>query len=106
MDIRQILFVLIASAAAVIALPYLNDVLGYYVHLHHLGENWLSGVFSNGQSGRILAELLALFFIPLIISLVISGIYWSVKRKKLPMFSEILWVLWIVLATVLIWSGH
>ena len=100
--LRNIIFLIIASILVIALTKYIYQVLQLAINLHEVLISWFAQVFSRSKTGLLLTKLLALFIIPLVSAGIIAGIYWIFKRKSLPIFNEVMWVLWIILATVLV----
>ncbi|OGT29852.1 MAG: hypothetical protein A3E87_08910 [Gammaproteobacteria bacterium RIFCSPHIGHO2_12_FULL_35_23] len=102
--VKNIIFLIVASVLVILLANYLNEGLQQIMSFHDLLTGWLSQIFSKSKTGVLLVHLLALFIIPLVIAGIVAGIYWIFKRKSFPIFHEVMWVLWIILATLLVVS--
>jgi hypothetical protein len=92
--LKQIIIIVVLSLLVVVSMPYAQQGLEYLVAGHDWVNQMLMQVFSGGQVGNMLRELIALLAIPLLISLIPVIIYWLIKRKWFPYFMEVLWVVW------------
>ena len=99
--IIHIFLILILSAAMVVGMPYAQQAVEFLVNSHDWISNVLNSVFTVGQAGNIAKELIALLAIPLIVGLIPAIIYWVLRRRWLPSFMEIVWVVWLVQAGAL-----
>mgnify|MGYP004001754247 CR=1 FL=1 len=100
--IKQLIYLLIASLIIVLFASFFNHLLTWLQQLHHLLQNTLTQVFANSQLGQTITGLLSLFLVPLVIMLVVSGVYLVFKKKPLPQQDGLLWAVWLVLATTLV----
>lgn len=99
--LKQSLFVLIASAIVVVFVREIGYVLFMLDGAHFFITEQLAKVFAGGQIGNVIRHSLALFIIPFVIALIPALIYWFATRTNFKYFPHILWVSWIVLATLL-----
>lgn len=99
--IKHIFLILLLSVAMVMAMPYAQQLVGYLITAHDWISDILKDVFTGGQAGNILRELIALLSIPFIVALIPAVIYWIARRRWLPGFMEIMWVVWLVQAGAL-----
>lgn len=100
--LKQSLFVLLASAIVVLLLTELAYVLFFVSSMHFFIAKQLAKVFAGGMIGNIIRDSIALFIIPFIIALIPSLIYWAATRAQFKYFTPIIWVSWIILATLLV----
>lgn len=98
---KHLVLLIILSVVAV----FFRAELAYVVHIalqvHDHLVAWLGLVFSAGKWGQLIQLSLVLLLIPVVLGLVISGVYWLIKRKKLPCLMEVIWISWFVLLTAL-----
>ena len=100
--LKMIASIILASLVVLIFQPYLATVLHWLTSLHHYLYQELGVVFSSGKIGTVLRNLVTLLFIPFIAIGIPSLIYYLIYRKKMPYFSEAVWGVWIVVATIII----
>lgn len=97
------LFALIAlSIAVILSMTYAQTALHWLLS----GYDWILGllkeVFSEGTAGNLSRDLLALLFVPIMVGLVPTLIFWFVKRRGFPYFMQLVWVTWLIQTSALI----
>jgi hypothetical protein len=100
--LKHVLAIIILSIVIILAMPYAQSALHYLVSAHDWLSDLLKEVFSGGQAGNIIRELLALLAIPVAVSLVPIIIYWIAKRSWFPYWMEVIWVVWLIQTSALI----
>jgi hypothetical protein len=100
--LKQSLLVLLGSLLVVLLATEVAFVLKLVDQTHLLLTVALAKVFAGGTIGSIIRHTISLFLIPFFIALIPSLIYWAVTRKTFKYFMHILWIAWIILATILI----
>lgn len=102
--LKHFIILILISVIVILLAPYLAQAL----HADVVAYNWISGklikVFAGSEIGTWLRKLIALLIIPIIIGLIPALIYWLVKRHWPTFFIGIVWIAWIVHATV--WVMH
>lgn len=51
----------------------------------------------------LLRATLALILIPLLLALIPAFVYWLFKRRMLPNYMAVVWVIWFILATLIVY---
>src|SRR3990167_4525725 len=103
--LKQILslFVIIAiSALVVFFMPQAQQVLHLLVDAHDWIADVLTAVFNGGHACNIARELVALLCIPLLAGLIPAILFFVIRKRWLPCFMEIVWVIWLLQAGALI----
>ena len=98
---KSVLAVLIASIFAVVFLNEVTLFLKYVGSAYHLFADKLNMIFAGGEIGRVIRHSVSLTLIPVVFGLVPAGVYWIFARKPMPIFSHIVWIIWIMLITIL-----
>ncbi|MDF1654804.1 MAG: hypothetical protein P1U34_06780 [Coxiellaceae bacterium] len=103
--VKHFVLLIIVSIVAV----FFRTEISYLVHgllmIHDKIVHGLSAVFSGGQWGQLIELSLTLFIIPVVLGLIIMGIFWVVKRTQLPRIMEFIWIVWFILLTALALQG-
>src|SRR5579872_7517980 len=84
------------SMVVMLSILYVQTGLQYLVSGHDWLSNELKQVFSGGQAGNIIRQLLALLTIPFALGMVPVIAYWLAKREWFPYFMECVWIVWLV----------
>lgn len=100
--LKQSLFLLLGSLLVVLLATELAFLLNFADQMHLLLASGLANVFAGGTIGSIIRHTIAFFLIPFFIALIPSLIYWAATRSAFKYFPHILWVGWIILATILV----
>lgn len=90
---------------SVIAILFANRIYNFLVYYHNLLadlDTALYPVFSSSYSGTMLRRTLVLLLLPVIISGVPALLYRLVRKKNLPYFHVITWILWLTLLFAMI----
>jgi fatty acid desaturase len=83
-------------------MSYAQYGLQHLVLAHDWINDQLTQVFTGGQAGNIIRQLIALLAIPVIVGLIPTTIFWMVKRTWMPCFMQIVWVVWLLQAGALV----
>ncbi len=94
--LKHIIAFILISLAVVLFASVFQHGLDYLLTAHAWTANQLKLIFSGSQAADIIRQILALFAIPLIITLIPVAIYWFAKRGWLPWAMEIFWIMWFV----------
>ncbi len=99
--IKQISAIILFSVLVTIGMPYAQQGLQYLISAHDWISDTLTQVFSGGQAGNIIRNVITLLTIPILIGLIPTLIYWIAKRSWFPYFIDIVWVVLLVEASAL-----
>jgi hypothetical protein len=94
--LKQIIAIFILSIVIILAMPYAQSALGFILSAHDWVSNTLKEVFSGGQAGNLVRELLALLTVPVIVGLIPVLFYWLAKRTWFPYVMQIIWIVWLI----------
>lgn len=101
--LKQVIYLIIASIIVILAMTYLKPVLTYVLQGYDWSVHELKQVFSNGLIGKTLTKGLPLMAIPVVLAGLVSAIYWMFKKSQFAHFDAVLWAIWIVLSTLIIY---
>ncbi|MEO8401513.1 MAG: hypothetical protein ABI597_06920 [Gammaproteobacteria bacterium] len=102
MMMKQIIALLILSIVIILGMPYAQQGLQFLVNSHDWIAEQLKQVFSVGEAGNLVRQLLALLAMPVVVGFVPALIFWLVKRSWFPYLMELIWVIWLVQTSALI----
>ncbi len=98
---RNAILMIILSIVIVMLLHEFEIVVQFiYFSMHEISKV-TSVIFSNKQISTISAKMVLLILSPAIVGVIIGGIYYGIRKKKLPGLTYIVWIVWIILATLL-----
>ena len=100
--INKFIFLLIFSCIVIFGMPYAQQVIQYLVNAHDWIAHALKTVFSDSHVGNALRGLLALLIIPLATGLIPAILYGIVRKRVLPIFMDIVWIVWLLQAGALL----
>jgi hypothetical protein len=100
--LKQLIAVIGLSIVIIFGVSYAHQFIQLLVSTHDWVMQLLTDVFSVGQAGKIARNLIALLTIPILASLLLALVYWFIRRRWLPYFMEIVWIVWLVQASALI----
>lgn len=100
--LKQVIAIILLSIGIIISMSYAQHFLDLLIKAHDFISHALTEVFSGGQAGNLARGLIALLSVPVLVGLVPTMIYWTIKRSWFPYFMEIVWVIWLLQAGALI----
>jgi len=100
--LKQVIAIIILSILIIVGMPYVQQGLQFVLSGHEWLSNLLKDVFSGGQAGNIIRQLIALLIIPVAVALIPAIIYWLARRAWFPYFMEFVWVIWLVQISALV----
>lgn len=100
--LKHIISLIIASLLVLLLAQYLTIGLHWLQTLNGDFYNYSKSIFTGKSVGAILRQLIGLLLIPIVLAGVPALLYYAVYRKSMPHFNEVIWVLWIVLATTML----
>lgn len=100
--VKHIAGIVIISILIIIGMPYVQQGLQFILSCHDWLSDLLKTVFSGGQAGNIIRELIALLAIPVVVALIPTIVYWLIKRSWFPYFMELIWIIWLIQTSALV----
>lgn len=100
--LKQIIAIIVLSIAVILTMSHVQVGLQWMITGHDWVSQQLAEVFSAGQAGILIRNLLALLAIPVLVGFIPALLYWLVKRSRFPYFMELVWVLWLVETAALV----
>lgn len=94
--LKNIIIVTILSVLVILFMPWAQKSLLYLVSVHDWINEHLKEIFSVGQAGTIIRQLISLLAVPLLFSLIPILIYWLAKHSWLPWTPHVIWVIWLI----------
>ncbi|MDA8561952.1 hypothetical protein N9L02_02425 [Gammaproteobacteria bacterium] len=93
---KSIIAILVLSIAVIMAMPYTYQGLDLLLSFHEQVSDALTEVFTGGNIGNIIRQLIALLTAPFLIGLIPSIVYWILKRSWFPYFMQLVWIVWLI----------
>lgn len=100
--LKHSIAIIVLSLLIIVGMPYVQQGLQLLLSGHDWLSDFLKNIFSGGQAGNIIRELIALLAIPVVVALIPAVIYWLAKRAWFPYFMELVWVIWLVQTSALV----
>jgi hypothetical protein len=100
--IKHIAALILLSLVVILTMSHVQEVLNALLSAHQWISQTLTDVFSGGQAGNLIRQMIALLCLPLVIGLVPVGIYWVARRSFFPYFMNFVWVMWLIEVTALV----
>lgn len=99
---KQIIAIVLFSVGIILAMPYAQQGLSWLLSAHDWVSDILTDVFSDGNTGNILRQLIALLAVPILVGLVPAIIYWVIRHTWFPYFMQLVWIIWLVQTAALV----
>jgi len=94
---KQFSILVALSILLVVFASYAQQVFIYIDLLYTYINVMLTGVFSSGATGIKIQKITTLMVLPLLITGVPASAYWLYKKKLMPYFYHVLWVVWLII---------
>lgn len=102
--IKQLIAIIVLSIGVIWAMPYVHQGLEVLLSLHNWIAEALTEVFSGGDTGNLIRELITLLAVPLLIGLAFAIVYWVMRRGWFPYFMQFVWIIWLAQTAALVIS--
>jgi len=104
--LKHSIIIVLLSLIVIFFMPYVHTALTQLVVAHTWVADHLKDIFSGGQTGNIIRQLIALLVIPVAVSLIPILVYWLAKKHWFPWTMEVIWVVWFMqmAAVVLVYA--
>ncbi|MDF1826745.1 MAG: hypothetical protein P1U39_00475 [Legionellaceae bacterium] len=96
--LKQSLIYLLLSMLVIMFAKYAKLFVIYADIIYTYINTLLAPLFGSGFVGEVFRNLFTLVLVPLGIAAIPALIYWLIKRKHMPYFIELTWVLWLIIA--------
>lgn len=94
--INKLIALVIISVLVVFFPAYTEQVMSWVLMFHAWVVDFLANIFSDGQLGRVIRDLLGLIAFPVVVGLVPAIIFWIAKRRLFPYFVMFVWSAWLL----------
>lgn len=99
---KQIAILVILTIIIILTQHYFSVAALALLHAYQFILGHLGAIFSPGTTGTFFRKLIAFLAIPFLVGLILGGLYWIIRKRKLPGLMPIIWGVWLVLTTLLI----
>lgn len=93
---NKLVLLIIISVIVVFFPPSAYAAMQWLLMFHAWVVDFLANIFSDGQVGRIIRDLLALLAFPIAAGLAPALLYWIAKRRLFPYFAIVVWSAWLL----------
>jgi hypothetical protein len=99
--LKSFLGLVVLSILVILFKAQFGDLLHWVAAFHTMASEKFAQLFSGSSAGLLVAHLLSLVLIPIIIGLIPAFIYWVFYRAEMPHWLSVVWVVWVMLATII-----
>jgi uncharacterized membrane protein len=99
--LKTFLGLIVLSILVILFKSQFADVLHWVASLHAILSDKFVLLFSGSSAGLLIAHVLSLVIIPIVIALIPAFIYWLIYRTEMPHWLVIVWIVWVMLATII-----
>ena len=100
--LKQSILLVAISIVIILSMSYAKQGIEMLLYAHDWISQLLTDVFTVGQAGNLVRELITLLSIPLIAGFIPALVYWGIKRHFFPYFMQIVWIVWLIQVGALI----
>ncbi len=100
--LKQSLAIILLSIVVILTMSHVQQLLQMILSAHNWVAHLLTEVFSGGNTGNLIRNLIALLAIPVFLGTIPAFIYWLAKRSWFPYFMEMVWVIWLIQTAALV----
>jgi len=104
--LKNIVVLILLSLGVVFGLKHIQPVVLALANSRDWVSQLLLQVFSGGEIGSAIRNLLSLLAMPLIIGAIPAIVYWMSKHRMFPYFMHVVWVVWLVQTTAIVVLHH
>lgn len=98
---KEMLAMILLSVLVILTSTYCEQALQLVLDFHDMVDNMLSYVFSPGQIGSLIAQLVSYLVLPFLLATIFAAGYFLLRRHFTPYFMQIAWVVWLIQTTAL-----
>lgn len=96
--LKQGILYFILSMVIIFFAPYAKLLLAYAGIMYTYVHDAIDPLFGKGMIGDAFQDMCTLLLFPLVLAGLPALLYWMVKRKKMPYFIELTWLIWLIFA--------
>lgn len=99
--LKTFLGLIVLSVLVILFKTQFADLLHLVATLHGIASDKLAALFSGSSAGLLVAHIFSLVVIPLVVALIPAFVYWIFYRTEMPHWIVVVWVVWVMLATII-----
>jgi len=99
--LKTFLGLIVLSVLVILFKTQFTDLLHMVAEFHNFASDKLAGLFAGSSAGELAAHIISLVIIPIIVGLIPAFIYWIFYRTEMPHWIVVVWVVWVMLATII-----
>jgi hypothetical protein len=100
--LKNFIVLILLSLAVIFGTKHLHPIILVLVSAHDWISQLLLQVFSGGELGSAVRNLISLILVPLFIGAIPATVYWFSKHRQFPYFMHIVWVMWLLQTTAIV----
>ena len=100
--LKHFIALLLFSFAVIFGTHHVHPLIVALVSAHDWIAQVLLQIFSGGEAGNIIRQLIAMLAVPLLVAFIPTVIFWLAKRRLFPYFMHVVWVVWLLQTTAMI----
>jgi hypothetical protein len=104
--LKNFIVLILLSIGVIFGIKHIQPLILLLVNCRDWVSQLLLQVFSGGQIGSTIRDLISLLVMPLFIAAIPACIYWLSKRRMFPYFMHVVWVVWLVQCTAITVLHH
>lgn len=104
--LKNIIVLVLLSLGVIFGIKHIQPIILLLVSSRDWISQLLLQVFSGGDIGSAIRNLISLLVVPLFIALIPALVYWLSKRRFFPYFLHVVWTVWLVQCTAIIVLHH
>ena len=104
--LKNIIVLIVLSLGVIFGIKHIQPIILLLVSSRDWISQLLLQVFSGGELGSAIRNLISLLVVPLCFGAVPTLIFWLSKNRMFPYFMHVVWVVWLVQTTAIIVLHH
>jgi hypothetical protein len=100
--LKNFIALILFSLGVIFGAKHIQPIIFLLVSSRDWISQLLLQVFSGGEWGSAVRNLISLLVMPLFIAAIPALVYWLSKRRFFPYFMHVVWVVWLVEVTTII----
>ena len=99
---KQCILLVLLSIAAMFLRSQLAQLLHWFLYIHNMVANLMSGLFPGTMIGRVIQSFVALVIVPVVCGAFVALIFWLVKHVSMPHTMAVIWTVWLIMLVTIL----
>ncbi len=104
--IKNFIVLILFSLGVIFGVKHIQPTILLLVSSRDWISQLLLQVFSGGEIGSAVRNLISLLVIPLVIAAIPTLVYWLSKGRLFPYFMHVVWAVWLLQTTAIVVLHH